>query len=162
MFNFFNAGQYIAIVGGGDEQNSYLRQVEVVKISDEGVISPSTCQLPDLQVGYAAISGNLICGGIKLDATNECHELNPGSLKWKEGSPMKKKRYWHAMTNANNLRYVCGGKDEYRTSLKSCEKLNGEWSFIKDLPKPLSSPCMIGTEDSIYSIGGHGGSGVSE
>ena len=150
MLNFLNAGQHIAIIGGKGKSG-----VEVVRISDKGVVSPSTCQLPDLRVKYAAISGNLICGGGWFpDTTNECQELNPEAMKWKEQSLMKKKRYYHAMTNVNNQTYVCGGWDEYNTDLKSCEKLNGEWSFIKDLPTPLSEHCMIGTEDSIYVIGG--------
>ena len=158
-----NTGQYIAIVGGLDDQHSRLRNVEVVIISDEGVVSPSTCQLPDLQVAYAAISGNLICGGRKpyVDTTKKCQELSPEGMKWEERNPMKKKTWYHAMTNANNQTYVCGGEDESWTRSKSCEKLNGEWSFIKDLPIPLSSPCMIGTDDSIYVIGGSGGSGVN-
>ena len=166
MLNFLNAGQHIAIIGGKDTQGDYVREVEVVRISDDGVVSPSTCQLPDLQVAYAAISGNLICGGENPDRTNECQELSPEGMKWKERSPMKKKRFVHAMTDANNLKYVCGGIDEHNVSgpydlegyLKSCEKLNGEWSFIKDLPIPLCSHCMIGTEEFIYSIGGLDGS----
>jgi len=161
LFNFINADQFIAIIGGEDDQYSDLWNVEVVRISDEGVVSPSTCQLPDLQVTRAAISGNLICGGSNPFRTNKCQELSSEGMKWKEQSPLKKKRYWHAMTNANNKTYVCGGYDESNTRLKSCEMLNGEWTFIKDLPTKLLGHCMIGTEDSIYSIGGYG-SGVSE
>ena len=155
-------GQYIAIIGGYDDQRSDFRNVEVVGISDEGVVSPSTCQLPELQVTYAAISGNLICGGFNPNGTNKCQELNPEALKWEERSPMKKKRFGHAMANANNLTYLCGGLDESRTWLKSCEKLDGEWRFIKDLPTPLVRHCMIGTEDSYYVIGGLDGSKVSK
>ena len=161
MFNFMNAGQYIAVVGGRDDQNSKLRNVEVVRKSDEGVVSPSTCQLPDLQVTSAAISGNLICGGYNPWKTNKCQELSPEGMKWEERSPMKKNRSSHAMTNANNQTYVCGGWDESYEYLKSCEKLNGEWSYIKDLPTQLGGHCMIGTEDSIYVIGGWDVSGVS-
>ena len=176
-----DAGQYIAIIGGKDAQFSNLRNVEVVMISDEGVVSPSTCQLPYLQVALAAISGNLICGGnnhdrtnviqelntesmqlgVNPDTTNECQELSPEAMKWKEQSPMKKKRYRHAMTNANNQTYVCGGFDESLTRLNSCEKFHGEWSYIKDLPTRLASHCLIGTEDSIYLIGGWENQGVS-
>ena len=154
-----NAGQYIAIIGGGEDDldsgfSNYYLKVEVVQISDKGVLSPSTCQLPYLQVTRAAISGNLICGGFNPFRTNECQELSPEGMKWEERSPMKKKRYYHAMTNANNQRYVCGGRDESYKYLKSCEKLNEEWSFIKDLPTPLADHCMIGTEEFIYVIGG--------
>ena len=150
-----NAGEYIALIGGKDDQRSELRNVEVVRITETGFVSPSTCQLTDLQVTYATISGNLICGGRNPGKTNECHELSPEGMKWEEQSPMKKKRYKHAMTNANNQTFVCGGLDESGQRLKSCENLNGEWSFIKDLPIPLSSHCMIGTDDSIYVIGGN-------
>ena len=155
-------GQYIAIIGGYDDQRSDFRNVEVVGISDEGVVSPSTCQLPDLQVSDATISGNLICGGYYPDITNECKAMNPEAMKWEERSSMTTIRYYHAMTNANNHRYVCGGFDESGNKLKSCEKLNGEWSFIKDLPTPLEDHCMIGTEDSIYAIGGYDRSTVSK
>ena len=158
-----NADPFIALIGGRDDQNSKVREVEVVRISDEGVVSPSTCQLPELQVEYAAASNNLICGGgYYPDTTNECQELNSEAMKWKEASPMKKKRYGHAMTNANNQRYVCGGLDESYSRLRTCEKLDKEWSFIKDIPRPLSGHCMIGTGDSIYLIGGYYGSEVSE
>ena len=157
-----SAGQYIAVIGGFDKQKNLLREAEVIKISDEGVVSTSTCKLHELQFRYAAESNNLICGGKNPGTTNECKELNLDSLKWEEHSAMKKKRIDHAMTIANNQTYVCGGNDESGTMLKSCEKLNGEWSFIKDLPRPLDEHCMIGTEDSIYVIGGKGGSWVSE
>ena len=49
---------------------------------------------------------------------------------------MKKERYWYSMTTANNhTPYVCGGEGsgEY---LESCEKFDGKWSLIKDLPPP--------------------------
>ena len=162
-----NAVQYIAVIGGWDDRLSKVSMVEVVSILDEGVVSSSTCQSSELEVAFAAISGNLICGGKnpeeRIKITNECKELNPESFKWTERSPMKKKRINHAMTTANNqTRYVCGGDDEFGTRLKSCEKFDREWSFIKDLPIPLNSHCMIGTEDSIYAIGGYDGSGVSE
>ena len=155
-----NAGeQHIAVLGGSD-----IKDVEVIKISYEGVVSNSSCHLPKFgirnygilfRVKNAAISNNMICGGWTYDAINQCTELNPGSLEWEVRSPMKKIRYEHAMTTGNNqTRYVCGGYDESITELKSCEKMDGEWSFIKDLPTPLTSHCMIGTEDSIYAIGG--------
>ena len=83
----------------------------------------------------------MICGGGYPDTTNECQELSPEGMKWEERSPMKKKRFWHAMTNANNQTYVCGGRDKSYTKLKSCEKLIGEWSFIKDLPTTLENHC---------------------
>ena len=164
-----NAGQHIAVLGESD-----IKDVEVIKISYEGVVSNSSCHLPQFgirnygmlfRVKNAAISNNMICGGWTYNPINQCQELNPGSLKWEERSPMKKKRYEHAMTTANNqTRYVCGGYDESITELKSCEvkKMDEDWSFIKDLPTPLTWHCMIGTEDSIYSIGGYDGSRVSE
>jgi len=157
---FDRAGeQHIAVLGGSD-----IKDVEVIKISYEGVVSNSSCHLPKFgirnfgvlfRVKNAAISNNMICGGWTYNAINQCQELNPGSLKWEERSPMKKIRYEHAMTTGNNqTRYVCGGYDESITELSSCEKMDGEWSFIKDLPTPLTHHCMIGTEDSIYAIGG--------
>ena len=151
-----NADPFIALIGGRDDQNSKVREVEVVRISDEGVVSPSTCQLPGLQVEYAAVSNNLICGGgYYPNTTNECQELNREAMKWKKSSPMKKKRSGHAMTNANNQRYVCGGLDESYTRLRTCEKLEGEWIFIKDIPIPLSGHCMIGIDNFVYVIGGY-------
>ena len=155
-----NAGQHIAVLGGSD-----IKDVEVIKISYEGVVSNSSCHLPKFgirnygilfRVKNAAISNNMICGGWTYNAIDQCTELNPGSLEWEVRSPMKKIRYEHAMTTGNNqTRYVCGGRDE-SGRLKSCEKYDGEWSFIKDLPIPLSQSCMIGTEDFIYVIGGGG------
>ena len=172
--NIIHSGQYIAVIGGtGDALNDYsaLSDVEVVKISDEGVVSLSNCNISEFLVGFAAQSNNLICGGFTHwtlrmdpeDATNQCKELDTDSLKWKERSPMQKKRSGHTMTTANNqTRYVCGGEDENDKSLKSCEKLEREWSFIKDIPIALGGHCMIGTEEFIYLIGGYDRSGVSK
>ena len=146
----------IALVGG--YKNGWLpfNEVEVIKISDEGVVSTANWQLPELQVNLAQVSNDLICGGtISSRATNKCKWLNPEGLEWEERCPMIKKRYYHAMTTANNrTRYVCGGLDESATKLKSCEKLSEKWSFIKDLPMPLESSCMIGTDDFLYLMGG--------
>ena len=154
-----SAGHYIAVIGGFNKQKKLLREAEVIKISDEGVVSTSTCKLHELQVNYAAASNNLICGGRYPNIINQCKDLNPESLKWEERSPMNIKRYRHAMvTDSNQTRYVCGGVDESYRQLKSCEKYDGEWSYIKDLPTSQNAHCMIRIEDSIYSIGGINGS----
>ena len=166
FFNFMNTGQYIAVIGGLDRSSWLLSNVEVVRISDEGVVSPSNCKLPELQVQDAAVSNNMICGGIYgiytyiyPNTTNQCNELNPESLKWEERSQMNIKRYHHAMVTATNkTRYVCGGLDESYRQLKSCEKYDGEWSYIKDLPTSQYGHCMVRIEDFIYSIGGINGS----
>ena len=131
----------------------------MIRISDEGVVSASNCLLPELKVQYAAVSNNMICGGETPDTINQCKDLNPDSLKWQERSPMNVKRSGHAMTTANNqTRYACGGFDESYEYLKSCEKFNGEWSFIKDVPIALGGHCMIGSADFVYLIGGDYGS----
>ena len=181
MSNFANAGQYIAVIGGTHDHETILSEVEVIKISDEGVVSASNCLLPELKVQYAAVSNNMICGGETPDTINQCKELNPESLKWEDRSPMNVKRSGHDMTTVNNhTTYVCGGWDDSHEYLASCEKFDGEWSFIKDLPKPLQdskrlksfqsylksfkvkvipkSSCMIGTEDFLYLMGGEDGS----
>ena len=146
----------IALVGGYGNGGSSLSEIEVINISDEGVVSTANWQLPELQVDVAQESNDLICGGtISSRATNKCKWLNPESFEWEERCPMLKKRYYHAMSTASNrTRYVCGGLDESATKLKSCEKLNENWSFIKELPIPLESSCMIGTDDFLYLMGG--------
>ena len=133
----------------------------MVRISDEGVVSTCNCNLPKLQVIHGQVSNGMICGGETPNTTNQCKELNPESLEWEEWSPMNKKRTFHAMTTAGNqTRYICGGLDvsihhKHRSAiLQSCEKFDGKWSFIKDLPIPLAGHCMIETDDLIYVIGG--------
>ena len=84
LFNFTNAGQYIAVIGGTQDHETILSEVEVIRISDEGVVFShlSNCNLPELKVQKAAVSNNMICGGETPDTTNQCQELNPESLKW--------------------------------------------------------------------------------
>jgi len=184
-------GQYIAIIGGTRDHKRLnprpSSEVEVIRISDEGVVFThlSNCNIPELKVQYATVSNNMICGGETPDTTNQCQELNPEAIQWKERSSMNVKRSGHAMTTVNNqTTYACGGYNDSITELKSCErmdgewssplcgsyeylksceKFNGEWSFIKDLPdskrfKRFRSHCMIGTEDFLYLMGGDDGS----
>ena len=75
LFNFMNVDQYVAVIGGDsqvswvggvailDDRVSELSEVEAVRISDEGAVSPFKCQLPDLQVVDAAVANGMICGG---------------------------------------------------------------------------------------------------
>ena len=131
----------------------------MVRISDEGDVSNLSCHLPDLEVVYAQISNRMICDGHKqLD----CKQLNQDSLEWEEQSQMKRERDWYSMTTANNQTpYVCGGEEPGKY-LQSCEKFDGNWSLIKDLPTTLAGHCMISIEDFVYVIGGFDGQVVSE
>ena len=157
------SAQYIAIIGGRNTSPSILSEVEVIKISDEGAVSNSSCHLPELEVVYAQISNRLICGGDNQGSKGQCKELNQDSLEWEVHSQMKKERYgYYSMTTANNQTpYVCGGEGPGK-HFKSCEKFNGKWNLIKDLPTPLTGHCMIGTEDLVYVIGGSDGQVVNE
>ena len=161
QYNYILA-QYIAVIGGRNTSPSILSEIEVVKISNEGAVSNSGCHLPELEVVYGQISNRLICGGDNKGSKDQCKELNQDSLQWEEHNQMKKERYWYSMTTANNqIPYVCGGEGPGK-DLKSCEKFDGKWSLIRDLPTPLTSHCMIGTEDFVYVIGGSDGQVVSE
>ena len=156
------SAQYLTVIGGRNTSPSILSEIEVVKISDEGALSSSNCHLTELEVVHAQISNRMICNGDCHGTTDLCKELNQNSFEWEELSQMKKERCWYSMTTANNQTpYVCGGVGPGKY-LTSCEKFDGKWSLIKDLPTPLTGHCMIGMEDFVYVIGGSNGQVVSE
>ena len=148
----------IAVVGGYDG-SSDVKEVEVIRITDDGILKRIDCRIPPIEAFRAQSTDSMICGG--FPATNECFELNSDSMKWKTISPMLKKRVYHSMTSTKNVTvYVCGGWDESYKRLSSCEKFDGRWKFIKDLPTLSSGHCMVATENELFSFGGWEGSGV--
>ena len=75
---------------------------------------------------------------------------------------MLQKRKWHAMTSAPNGNiFVCGGEEETGEKLSTCERFDGKtWTFIQDLPTPVTSFCMVATKNELFAIGGREDSGV--
>ena len=139
-----------------------MRETKLIRIDENGILTRSSCQLPDypLRVAYATgtffvQSGtNIFCGGWG-QTTNECYEFDV--KEWKKTKPMKTVRYWHGMTSTNDMIFVCGGIDSFDSTISTCEKFeNGSWTYIQSLPTILRSQCMVAIDnDTIISIGGH-------
>ena len=148
---------------------SVVGKTELIQTSQNGTLTPISCQLPDYPLNVWGASGtfsaqsntNVICGGIEKEeskVTNKCFEFSITSLSWKEKNHMKMNRFYHAMTAIDNSVVTCGGLDDSDDDIKfsSCEKFeNGVWRDMEPLPIPLAGHCLVTINDTtILSIGG--------
>ena len=159
---------HVAVVGGynsqrchycssGQEWTSFYgpfgsNKNEVIRITESGTVLNSNCHVPPLKAFDLEGSGLLICASGNSKYEHQCYELNYDSstLKWVERNGMNFRRIdRHVMTTTpNGVTYACGGRME-----TACERYDGNWTIIRDLPTPLANRCMVGTEDAVYVIG---------
>ena len=58
-------------------------------------------------------------------------------------------------TPSGNI-FLCGGMEESGEKLSTCEHFDGKtWTFIQDLPTPLTSFCMVAAKNELFAIGGY-------
>ena len=146
----------IAIIGGHDDNELRIREVDVIQVSDDGEVERLNCSIPQIEPYFAQSANLMFCGGFPVTA--KCLRLETSSMVWKPHTPMLKKRLWHAMTTTTNGSvFVCGGVDGSKRE-SSCEIFDGKWKFTKEFPAPISHHCMVATPNGIFSIGGLEGS----
>ena len=160
--NFVLAKADEILVTAGWDGNG-LSETELVKIDEDGIVTTSSCQLPDYPskvydakgTFLAQSKSNIVCGGYQ--ATNECYKYDVN--EWKKMPPMKIKRYDHGMTSTNDMIFVCGGYDDSNERISSCEEFkNGKWNSIQQLPTLANGHCMVSiNNETIFSIGGDNG-----
>ena len=135
-----------------DQTWTTLKENEVVRITENGTVLSSNCHVPYFKAFDATGAGLLICAGGKIKDEHQCYELNYNSstLKWVERNGMNFRRIdRHVMTSIpNGVTFACGGRLQ-----TACERYDGNWTIIRDLPTRLSYRCMVGTDDAVYVIG---------
>ena len=153
-----------------------MSDTELIKIDKDGILTKSSCQLPDYPLKVINAKGtflaqsefNIVCGGEYPDGggspcygdqpVNKCYKFDVNG--WKKMPSMKIARASHGMTSTNDLIFVCGGKDTSCSTTSSCEKFeNRKWISIQSLPIKSRNHCMITiNNETILSIGGFDGS----
>ena len=151
-------------------ENDMLRENTIIESAKNGTLNKRSCKFPDYPINVDNASAafidtsktNIICGGWPFNenlSTRKCYEFDISSFSWnKTQNSMNTNRAGHAMTAIDNTVITCGGLEHHTDStfLSSCEKFeNGNWTYIKSLPTPLHSQCMVTIDSStILSIGG--------
>ena len=158
---------HVAVIGGYNNNHNWYnkislqppRQVEVIRIKENGAVSSSNCHVPPLNTIGAKGTGLLICGGGTWNTRikNECYELNfnASKLNWIKRKEMKEGRRDPLMISLNNgTVFACGGVDIRYNESVSCERYDdGKWRYIEGPPIPIFLTCMVGTDDALFLFG---------
>ena len=184
-FYLLSADEIVITTGSALGYRNDLNDTKLIKIRYDGSIitTPTPCKLPDYPFTLYGAKGNfllesndnMICGGGNYwegMTTNKCYQFNTDDIAWKEVSPLKIKRYRHAITSIDRSIVTCGGGTASRfhpsviayKALSSCEILEngkGQWTTMKPLPTRLTGHCMVAMDASTIAVlGGYGPSGV--
>ena len=99
-----------------------------------------------------------VCGGeLEGDIVTKAERFDTAGNKWEEIANMQQKR-GHAFGVASEGKiFVAGGRQDWRTYLKTCEMFNvstNEWQFIGSLNVSRAYGSMVCLKGTLYVLGG--------